>query len=114
MSMMMPQGPPPDLGGPTGGGPGPSPLLGPNGPLPPPSPSKPRSADDPKVVQLLKHALAAVNAAAIAEGDDADTAKIHKIAAMISAQIGAESDLKDQALGISPAQKMIRKKRQGM
>ena len=114
MSSMMPPdlgaGPPPDsisVGGPPPGGPG---LGGPpGGPPPGPDGPGPGDPDSGSVTGMLKQAMKLVLQAAELEGDDADTASIHDIAAKISKAIAAEQQLTDSAMGAGPGVKLVRK-----
>ena len=85
------------IGGPGGSG-------GPSG-----GPEGPGDQDSPDVVSLLRKAMDALQQAAQVEKDDIDASKITKIAAQVHAQIAAEQQLTDQAMGAGPGVKMIRK-----
>lgn len=108
MSNMFPPSPPSVFQGGMAA-PGPLPQFGPGDAGGPPPPAPSRNGDKGKVVLLLKTALASVNQAAILERDDADRAKLHKISAVISQQIGAEQSLRDDVAGVSSLARLIRK-----
>lgn len=102
-AMFPPTGPAPDaiqIGGPNHGA-----------PAPPPGASD-AGAGDPdaaSVADKLRKALKLVTAAADQEGDDADTAGLHDIAAKISKAIANETGLADKVMGGGDGAKLIRK-----
>ena len=119
MSSMLPGGPPPaaiHIGGPNHGMPALPPGLGAPGlsaPGPGASDNGPGDPDSGSVATKLRQALKLVQAAADQEGDDADTAALHSIAANIAKAIANETGLADKVMGGGDGAKMIRKAANG-
>lgn len=90
-------------GGPQGGPPGGAPGAG------APDAVGGGAPDPGQVNALLKQARALVFKAATLEGDDADAAQLHKIAADLSAVLGNAQKLNDSAMGAGPGVKLVRK-----